>query len=135
MAFIDYQNDIENNIELQAAAMAVQNDLYRKALIDPIAAIEAQKKNITGQVVFTNGVFSEGPEFIQAAMVAVSAFDQFTEENDTYGEHDFGAFTVQNTKLYWKIDYYNLDMTQGSERPYVPAETMRVLTIMTTSEY
>ena len=35
----------------------------------------------------------------------VSAFDNFTEGDDPYGEHDFGVIEGV-PRIYWKIDYY-----------------------------
>ncbi|WP_299664568.1 DUF3768 domain-containing protein [uncultured Ruegeria sp.] len=127
--------DIENDTNLQAAEIAVQNDLFRKALIDPTAAIEMQSKGIQGQVFVTPGVSDEGMEFQAAALKAVASDDQFEEGNDPYGDHTFGTVTVSGQKLFWKIDLYDADYTYGSDRPFDPAVTRRVLTIMCPSEY
>ncbi len=65
-------NDIENDTTQQAAVIAAQNDLFRKALIDPVAAFEMQAKGIQGQVLVTPGVSGEGAEFQAAALAAVA---------------------------------------------------------------
>jgi len=65
----------------------------------------------------------------------VREFDQFSPENDPYGEHDFGAVEVQGETYYWKIDYYDLALCFHSPDPANPAVTRRVLTIMHSSEY
>ena len=65
----------------------------------------------------------------------LTAYKDFTPDNDPHGEHDFGAFTVSGEKLFWKIDYYALDMLHGSENPADPTATKRVLTLMLASEY
>lgn len=67
--------------------------------------------------------------------IAVETFDDFTEENDLYGEHDFGAFTSNGHKIFWKIDYYYQSMQWASPDPTDPSLTNRVLTIMLASEY
>ncbi len=72
-------NDIENNTDLQAAAIAEQNDLFRKALIDPSAAFEMQGKGIRGQVLVTPGVSGEGAAFQAAALAAVASDTRFSE--------------------------------------------------------
>lgn len=126
---------IENDMTLQAAEIAVQNDLFRKALIDPTAVIEMQTKGIQGQVFVTPGVSGEGAEFQAAALAAVATDTQFTEDNDPYGDHTFGTVTVSGQKLFWKVDLYDTDFTYGSERPFDPTATRRVLTIMCPSEY
>lgn len=128
-------NDIENDVTLQAVEIAAQNDLFRKALIDPTAVIEMQAKGIQGQVLVTPGVSGEGPEFQAAALAAVATDTRFTEDNDPYGDHTFGTVTVSGQKLFWKIDLYDTEFTYGSERPFDPAVTRRVLTIMCPSEY
>ncbi|WP_282154247.1 DUF3768 domain-containing protein [Ruegeria atlantica] len=127
--------DIENDATLQAAEIAAQNDLFRKALIDANAAIEMHSKGIQGQVFVTPGVSDEGVEFQTAALAAVASDDQFDEGNDPYGDHTFGTVTIGGQKLFWKIDLYDADYKYGSDRPFDPAATRRVLTIMCPSEY
>ncbi|MEZ5367545.1 MAG: DUF3768 domain-containing protein [Bryobacterales bacterium] len=55
-------------------------------------------------------------------MASVRRFDGFSEDNDPYGEHDFGAFDVESVgKVFWKIDYYADDQCRwGSEDPSDP---------------
>jgi hypothetical protein len=65
----------------------------------------------------------------------VQTFTAFTPDNDPHGEHDFGAFTIEGRKVFWKIDCYAPDMVHGSENPADPAATRRVLTIMLAEEY
>lgn len=132
---IEIVDDIETNTDLQSAAIATQNDLFRKALIDPVAAIEMQKKGIQGQVLFTPGVSGEGAAFQAAALAAVAADVTFTEDNDPYSDHTFGTVTVGVQKLFWKIDLYDVEFTYGSDRPFDPAVTRRALTVMCPSEY
>ncbi|MCQ2740708.1 MAG: DUF3768 domain-containing protein [Alphaproteobacteria bacterium] len=62
-------------------------------------------------------------------------FSDFNEENDPYGEHDFGSFTYKNDKIYWKIDYYDLNCEYLSEDPSNPNVTNRILTVMLAEEY
>jgi len=66
----------------------------------------------------------------------VATFDQFTKDNDPYGEHDFGSFDCcDGVGVYWKIDYYDRALEYGSEDPADPEKTTRVLTIMLREEY
>ena len=69
------------------------------------------------------------------ALAAIVSYSQFESENDPYGEHDFGAVEVEGEKVFWKIDYYSPDLTEGSEDPANEGVTHRVLTIMLPSEY
>lgn len=88
-----------------------------------------------GRVLITRGVQERGEAFVRKAVAAVKAFDAFTPENDPHGEHDFGSLTVEGTKLYFKIDYYDALERFGSEDPADPAKTTRVLTILLPEEY
>ena len=81
----------------------------------------------------TAAVQAKGPMFVLSAVNAVRAFDTFTGDNDPYGEHDFGAFTLCGERLFWKIDYYTSDLRSGSPDPADPAVTRRVLTVMLAS--
>lgn len=88
-----------------------------------------------GRVVMTQGV-NELPLDVKArVLLMVQRFDDFTRDNDPYGEHDFGYFEVAGETFYWKIDYYDLDCRCGSEDPSDPEKTTRVLTVMRAAEY
>jgi hypothetical protein len=86
-------------------------------------------------LVITSGVAARGNDFIDRAVKAVREFSEFTEYTDPYGEHDFGSFTLDNAKLFWKIDYHDRALECGSPDPADPAVTRRVLTIMLAEEY
>ena len=66
---------------------------------------------------------------------AVARFDRFDADNDPHGEHDLGSLDVGGQRVLWKIDYFDLALTNHS--PYLPdpAVTTRVLTIMLAAEY
>jgi len=65
----------------------------------------------------------------------IADYDRFSEDNDPYGEHDFGDLEFRGLKIFWKIDYYNETLTWGSRDPADPSITTRVLTIMLAKEY
>jgi len=88
-----------------------------------------------GTVVITSGVQALGRDFVTEAHKAVAAFDAFNADNDPHAEHDFGALTVQGEKLFFKIDYHDLDLSAHSSDAADPSVTKRVLTIMLASEY
>lgn len=88
-----------------------------------------------GTMVVTAGIQAHGADFIAEARKAVAAFSDFNTDNDPHGEHDFGALTIQSEKLFFKIDYYDLDLSVHSPDAANPAVTKRVLTIMLASEY
>jgi Protein of unknown function (DUF3768) len=88
-----------------------------------------------GNVVMTAGVDAL-PDMVKAeALKQAATFDDFTEDNDPHGEHDFGSFELCGRKFFWKIDYYDRAMEHGSENPSDPEQTTRVMTVMLASEY
>ena len=109
------------------ARIAAQNDLFRNSL--------GSTPLLNGTVVVTAGVIARGGQFHAAAMQTVVWFSVFTEDNDPYGERDFGAFEIDGIKLFWKVDLYDPDLRFGSEDPADPEVTQRVLTILLASEY
>jgi hypothetical protein len=88
-----------------------------------------------GSLMHTSSVHQCGPAFVQAAINAVRSFDGFNNDNDPYGEHDFGAFEVEGEKLFFKIDYYDLAREAHPPDAADPAVTHRVLTIMLAEDY
>lgn len=83
----------------------------------------------------TPGVNQLGSDAVAAAIQSVRSFDRFDQANDPHGEHDFGSFVLDGERLFWKIDYYDRDLTGGSPDPADEAATRRVITIMLASEY
>lgn len=88
-----------------------------------------------GSIMLTRGIQEKGGEFAVAAVKAVREFDYFSNDNDPWGEHDFGAIDLEDEKIFFKLDYYDLSLQQGSENPANEGCTHRVLTIMLASEY
>lgn len=56
-------------------------------------------------------------------------------DDDPHLERDFGAIVYEGERIYWKIDYYNKDLTGGSETKWDPSQTTRVMTVMLASDY
>lgn len=90
---------------------------------------------VGGKAFITQGLLALSEQEQAAIMQQVRVFDAFTEDNDPYREHDFGAFTHNSRKIFWKIDYYDPSMEFGSEDPSDDEKTLRVLTIMLADEY
>ena len=65
----------------------------------------------------------------------VTSYADFNSRNDPHGEHDFGSFEFAGQLVFWKIDYYDLDLLMHSPDPSDPAVTTRVLTVMLGQEY
>ena len=87
------------------------------------------------RVVITRGVAALAAQQVRDILQAVRVFDQFNASNDPYGEHDFGAITVNGENIFWRFDYYDLDLAMRSPDPADPAVTLRVLTVMLAEEY
>ena len=88
-----------------------------------------------GKVVMTAGVDAL-PDMVKAAALKKAAtFDEFNEDNDPHGEHDFGSFELCGRKFFWKIEYYDRAIEYGSEDPSDPEQTTRVMTVMLAEEY
>jgi len=86
-----------------------------------------------GRLMLTRGI--AGRQDSNAILERIRTFSQFDEDNDPHGEHDFGGFEHAGETMFWKIDYYNLDLCAGSEDPADPEVTTRVLTVMLAEEY
>lgn len=65
----------------------------------------------------------------------VRDYEDFSPDNDPYGEHDLGVFAFVDAHCFWKIDYYDGALSNGSEHPADPNVTVRVLTILLVEEY
>ena len=64
---------------------------------------------------------------------AVRDYKDFTEDNDPYGEHDFGSLDWEGQKIFWKIDYYDPSF-EGWADP-LSDEVERVLTVYLAEEH
>ena len=97
-----------------------------------IAAINDESRRNMEGCTATRGVAAMG-EDVNEVFVRVRDFAEFNEDNDPYGEHDFGSFTVSGVKIFWKIDYYDENLSKWCD-PLDP-DCQRVLTIMLAEEY
>ena len=126
----EHCHQCEGKAELDwLAADALQNQRVRE-LNDRFRTLGGN-----GSVVVTSGVKSAGDDFLRRAIEATQSFANFSEDNDPWGEHDFGAFEIDGQKVFFKIECYDPTCSQGSENTANEALTHRVLTIMLASEY
>jgi hypothetical protein len=105
-----------------AARIAALNDHARQTFTDC-------------RVCITNGIQALGDEMLRAILLAVQQYDSFTPDNDPYEEHDFGKIDIGEHVIFWKIDYYDVDLSMHSLDPSDPSITARVLTVMLADEY
>jgi len=87
-----------------------------------------------GRIVVTRGVGAIPREVANRALGVIQAFDEFTPNNDPYGEHDFGQVLIEGHTIMWKIDYYDANLEWGSPDPADDTVTCRVMTIMLASD-
>jgi len=88
-----------------------------------------------GRVMLTSGIRAKTQDEIAEILEKVRSFNNFTTANDPYGEHDFGSFDYKGQKIFWKIDYYDLNYEYMSENPADPTITNQALIIMLASDY
>lgn len=82
-------------------------------------------------IVVTSGV--QVLEDLGGLIDEIRRFNEFSEDNDPYGEHDFGTVYWLGEKVFWKIDYYDESLRYG--RHPLDLDCRRVMTVMLASEY
>lgn len=92
---------------------------------------DALRKAPGMEATITSGIY-DLPD-LHGLLLAVREFDSFTEDNDPYGEHDFGSLDWHGEKVFWKIDYYDQALEYGKDP--LDLECKRVLTVLLASEY
>ena len=113
---------MQHNVETTTQSIALLNDQARTTLTNC-------------KLIITRGIDLLGAEAVDCILNLVGSFDDFSERNDPFGEHDFGAVEYESNTVFWKIDYYDLDLMHQSPDPSDPHVTRRVLTIMLGEEY
>jgi Protein of unknown function (DUF3768) len=88
-----------------------------------------------GMALMTPGVAALGQEAVERIVKTIAVFDDFCHANDPHQEHDFGSFEAEGHMIFFKIDYYDQNLTYHSPDPADPAVTRRVITIMLAEEY
>ncbi|CAM2008798.1 DUF3768 domain-containing protein [Acanthopleuribacter pedis] len=120
---LDLHDGEELERAFKCAEIALNNDLLR--MHGP------QTSRIPGRIVVTRSVGEAGN--VDAIVDAVKTFDNFTEGNDPHHQHDFGAFEIDGERYFFKIDYYDKEVTYGVDP--MEEEPFRVMTIMRADEY
>ena len=113
----------------RAKRIAELNDRLRAAL--------GMCCGVPGMVVTTRGIADLEECTKLRVFQAVRNFQDFSEDNDPYGEHDFGKLEIEGVgKVFWKIDYFaDVECMMGSADPADTNQSYRVLTIMLAWEY
>ena len=87
------------------------------------------------RLAITRGIQQLGTETVNRIFEAIEHFDDFTPDNDPYGERDMGNVEVDGHRVFFKFDYYDNDLGFHSPDTLNRAVTRRVLTIMLAEEY
>lgn len=111
------------------------NDQLRARIGIPVFLGEAEPR--LGTIMMTRGVMALDPGEIIDMWMKIRRFEDFSPDNDPYGEHDFGAITTKGgTRVFWKIDYFADERCDaGCEYPADADRSFRVMTIMLAQEY
>jgi hypothetical protein len=112
----------ERAAEAAAERICLVNDEFRRTLSG-------------GSLVLTVGVIQQGRAFQEKAVARLLTCDDFTPDNDPYGEHDFGSLEIDGVRLFFKIDYYDKALASHSPDPTDRTQTHRVMTLMLADEY
>jgi len=88
-----------------------------------------------GMVTLSAGIAALRIDEVHSILDAVRCFEDFTDDNDPYREHDLGIFRHRGERIMWKIDYYDKDRRYASPDPANPDVTVRILTVLYASEY
>lgn len=88
-----------------------------------------------GRILMTPGINALPEETVVRVLHAVRKFDDFGEDNDPYGTHEFGMIEIDGNRVMFKIDAYDENLEYGSPNPADPSVTTRVMTILLASEY
>ncbi|PKL31108.1 hypothetical protein CVV43_04105 [Candidatus Saccharibacteria bacterium HGW-Saccharibacteria-1] len=101
---------------VQENKIAILNDAFRQQKVGYL---------------FTRGIIAL--DMTLEILKLVQDYSNFNENNDPYGEHDFGSFEFMDNKMFWKIDYYD----QASQKWHDPLDPgcERVLTVLLAGEY
>jgi len=104
---------------------------------DEIARLnDAFRKDLSkGILMLSHGIHLNTVEDIEKIISIVRNYKTFKRGNDPYGERDFGTFNFKGRQIFWKIDYYDKELTFLSPDATDPSLTIRVLTIMYAEEY
>lgn len=104
-------------------------DTYRAA---KIAKLNDRFRGMAVDVIVTKGVVHNVSNVI-GLLKKIERFDDFNEDNDPHGEHDFGSINWGRRLIFWKIDYYEGEYQFWCD-PLSP-DCKRVMTVMLAEEY
>ena len=89
---------MQHNVETTAQSIALLNDQARTTLTNC-------------KLMVTRGIDLLGEEAVDCILDLVKRFDDFSERNDPFGEHDFGVIRINyedsfNQSIFWDNTVY-----------------------------
>ncbi|MDE0636191.1 MAG: DUF3768 domain-containing protein [Candidatus Poribacteria bacterium] len=92
-----------------------QNDAFRRGMF--VNLDKPNKAKPAGCYAVSAGVHALPPDEKAQVLAAVRNFNNFTEDNDPCGEHEFGNIELPNIpEVFWRIDYYADGTWSGAQR-------------------
>ena len=90
---------------------------------DQIRALndELRQHLLGGIAVITPGIAALGQEAVDRIVKTIAVYDDFCHANDPHEEHDFGAFEADGHRVFFKIDYFDKNLTYHSPDPADPS--------------
>ena len=110
-----------------------QNDAFRQGMFVNLNSPNAMKP--AGKYCVSAGVHGLNGLSKALILAAVRNDTNFTEDNDPYGEHEFGVIELSGLpKVFWRIDYYaDETLTDGGDPD--EEDVYRLLTIYFADEH
>lgn len=129
---------------------AIKNDDLRAAL--PVNGTtsqlvylkSAEKISYTNREFYTVklycGAFRISPAVVWSQnlwtiLKTVRDFSKFNEDNDPFGERNFGNFKIDSETYYFKIDYWEDESMKWGAQNYLRDASWRVVTIYNSKEH
>ena len=79
---------MQHNVDKATQSIALLNDQARITLTNC-------------KLIITRGIDLLGEETVDCILNLVKSFDDFSERNDPFGEHDFGAIEYEGNTVFW----------------------------------
>jgi hypothetical protein len=108
-------------MDAKTACIRALNDQLRRSFAEGIA-------------VMTPGVAALGPEAVERMSKPSQCSTTFAMRTTRMRNTDFGAFEADGHMIYFKIDYFDRELSMHSPDPADPSITQRVITIMLAEE-
>ena len=97
----DYRMEVITDPEELSRRIRIHNDRLRKS-------------GIGGETYLTHGIASLDGARQAQVLDAVRAFDDWSEDNDPWQQHDCALFEVDGLRVMFKIDLYEKSVVKGS---------------------